>query len=207
MHNKGLYWARLPIDHTQVWFKHPLCYAVPPCYAFFYVFFFHPKNRVLGGDYCTCTVSMGAHFIDIFVSLKQRWHVSLGLQPDQRGADDYAALNPVLSDDASTYHAGPHLVIINLNIAIGRPRMLVQCTAIYQALSQYVAVQCACACGHNVDIGFCIDDHKSSTTTLPNSKIDFSLDVERQNWIEQRKAKIVFKPRSYYMNIARAANS
>ena len=36
----------------------PLCYAVPPSYAVFYVFFFHPKNRVLGGDYCTTSPAL-----------------------------------------------------------------------------------------------------------------------------------------------------
>ena len=35
----------------------PPFYAVPPNYAVFRRFFFHPKNRVKWGDYCTIIYS------------------------------------------------------------------------------------------------------------------------------------------------------
>ena len=34
--------------------RNPRIYAVPPNYAVFTRFYFHPKNRVKWGEYCTC---------------------------------------------------------------------------------------------------------------------------------------------------------
>ena len=34
--------------------RNPRIYAVPPNYAVFTRFYFHPKNRVKWGEYCKC---------------------------------------------------------------------------------------------------------------------------------------------------------
>ena len=43
---------QLPIYYILVLFGRPPSYAVPLTYAVFRGFFFHPKNRVIEGEYC-----------------------------------------------------------------------------------------------------------------------------------------------------------
>ena len=41
--------------------RNPRIYAVPPNYAVFTRFYFHPKNRVKWGQYCSYKIKIACH--------------------------------------------------------------------------------------------------------------------------------------------------